>query len=358
MGIGRAIALGGLGEGLIGGAQALSRARKEDELLQHQQFMEGMAEKRAQAGEQRDQGNFRLGVQRAGGTIGALDPRYYNPDGSVKSANGNGSVGALVGSSTATSQPSEHDYRRPLRKAGKVGEENLWLPADGLTPDQMAANEDRDALREQNRQLAEENRLSREQIAAEGRQLRESIAAMVRGGGRGAGGMTPYQEQTAKRQDRNQAIQNYRSAATSARTELNQNKPPKKADYEGYDRTVNKWSGNAPDSATYNEDLQNQRMRNQQLQRDEAMNRYSADSTVAAGQFERQHPEEEADQNPDFIVQQGQRKISTARVLLAQAEREAHGDQALIAEARQHYVAIRDGVFAATPRELWPRLKK
>lgn len=354
MGIGFRIALGGLGQGITRAADDFGRAQADDQRRRHDEMMEQLAGRRANQADERETTDQILRVQTQGGQVGDLDPRYYNPDGTVKSTNGNGSVGAVVGASTASTQESEH---QPLRKAGRMSGKDVWLPADGITPQQRAQDKDRDALREQNAGIAEANRLERERAARERAETARQIA-LLRAGGADGSGITPYQKATGKRQDRKEATQNFRSARVNARSEMNSLPKPKPRDYAGFDSGMGRFSGSAPDSAGFRKDTEAYHQQRNDLRFQEGMSGYSADSTVAAGQHERNNPGlENADDDPEFIVQQAQRRISTARVLYQQAVRESHSDPDAQREAAQHYAQIKQETLQGVPRELWPRLK-
>jgi hypothetical protein len=76
---------------------------------------------------------------------------------------------------------------------------------------------------------------------------------------------------------------------------------------------------------------------------------------MAAGKIQRAGGDPDTD--PDFIVQQAQRRISTAHALYEQAIREAGQDNDAAAEAAHHYAAIKQQTLEGVPQELWPRLK-
>ena len=129
MGIGRAIALGGLGRGLQAAADDYTTAQRVA-------AQDALAQRREDDSQQRDNIRLLTDVSRMGGYVGSL-PSNYNPDGTPQTRFPM-RPGSYVGQSTATTQQpysSETNFSRPMKKIGTVGDKDVWVPADGMTPD-------------------------------------------------------------------------------------------------------------------------------------------------------------------------------------------------------------------------------
>lgn len=292
MGVGRAVALAGLGRGIQQAGQTIGRVSREARERKRQEEQD----RRANEGFELTRASALANIAQDGGFVGDLDPRYYNPDGTPKPANGQGSIGAQVGASTASTQAPYETERVPMRSVGQYGGKQIWMPADGMRPSERtsAARERRTAQAQEQEfndllaALAEHPRtrdlpeavrrgLARDPVAARGaiEDIEGKAAARERGQRRGAqdAPMTPAERaaiqridldrqrlsQTEGRERRtalNTELSNAQSAYTGARTEAGSvfSRQPKPNNYPGYE--FGRFSSPS-DSAAFAGDMRN-----------------------------------------------------------------------------------------------------
>lgn len=277
MGLVSAGALVGLGQGVQNGVGTIFKARKEqrdqqrlDESERHSRQLEDLQMSRQGEADGRARFHERLAFTEKGGII--------------KPSNGTEHIGFQVGSSTASTQPSEYDT------VGSYGGEDYMLPKDRLAPAERMkqsarANRSVDAatafpnlhlspgriaamhledpengdnqwneLQRQNFELDPANVENKGKIARAGADARAAASwdAWHKAGGGANGELSAAQKAINARA----TSVSERSNETQARSDIVANKEPPKADYN-YDTTAHAWAGDpnggaiSPDSVSW-----------------------------------------------------------------------------------------------------------
>lgn len=151
-----AVALGGLGSGL----------QKAGDDWQHEQDKEeakALEQSRYKETVRRDSMSEALRVAAMGGVIGPLDQSRYDTTGQPLSPGALAAQqpsmatqptsglsaqrpGSYVGQSTASAErpyATEHNPARPMKKLGTLNDQDVWVPADGMTETQFDRERDR-----------------------------------------------------------------------------------------------------------------------------------------------------------------------------------------------------------------------
>lgn len=310
MGVGRAVALAGLGRGIRDAAGALTRGRirederKEQENTRRRQRLSSVAE-----------------IVAAGGHVGDFDPASSDV---------------------------------PMKRIGDLDGQPVWLPSDGMTPsaratdrrarddDTRRAEQDRteyqerydalEGLPEAQRRAIARNRTTFDQYLTSTRRPAEETPAerlrrieeetRVRERVRDEfdeddDSPTPAQRRAA----RNSAAAGFRQNATARLQNLPDD--PRADDY-GYDKTGNQWLDEGGPKGTRNDFAAAQRRSIEgrtTAQFESGRMRYSADSTMRAGRHE-DRTGEDPDGSLDFEIQEARRGIQEANRLREAAKQE------------------------------------
>ena len=301
----------GLGQGVSKAGEIVARRRTEDREqrrydteLQRQRERDAREEERLSLAEQRERNLMAR-------TALAEKNDFVLKGGRVVRANGTEGIGSYIGTSTASSQPSEYgDDDVEWETVGEIDGEQWQLPKDRLTPAERLKERGRKSRGEMASTAFPNLHLSPGQLAAlsdpeQGDQLFQeytrqnfeldpaNVANKAKIAGATAQARFPYSA-TANKNDtdgetpaqqratRNQFITNARSNETQARIQMDSAKPVKKADFG--------WDDGFRGANAVNDSLKYERAnRNQFAQRQTARFRgvehgFAADSATRAGQ--------------------------------------------------------------------------
>lgn len=343
MGIGLSIALGGLGRGIAQAGGQVAQARRDEQKRKKDEATIAAQATRQKSIDRRADIDDDLSWTQKGGTVGSLDPRYYNEDGTTKTGNGNdASPGALVGKSSASTQDSEHVG---MRLAGTYNGKQYWARADGRTPTDVANERDREEARAERAADAKAAATQRQQFDASqqgmNRELRGSIAAMA------AANRGPAQIVADSKKTRAEAAKGFQQAQSSATQGERSVHVPKPTEY-GHDSVLG--FINPSDSLAFTRDKTGADLQRHDYQRQAGMAAYARDSTNRAGQAEAKGIDPDTD--PTLQVSEAKRRVAAARALYVRVLRESGDNRDAVQEAAQHLKAIKEETWNGLPANL------